>query len=58
MHVIEEQSLHPYYVDMSVNGKKLCMAIDISASFSETQRKALFPHVTVQKSMVLPLKCH
>ena len=43
---------------MSVNGKKLCMEIDTSASFliiSETQRKALFPHATMQKSMVPPL---
>ena len=59
--VIGEQSSHLYDVDMSVNGKELCMGIDISASFSiisETWRKALFPHVMVQKSTVLPLNTY
>lgn len=46
---------------MSVNGKKLCMEIDTGASFliiSETHRKALFPNVTVQKSMVPPFNTY
>ena len=46
---------------MSVNGKKLNMEIDTGASFSsisEIQRKAVFPHVTVQKSMVPPLNTY
>ena len=34
LYVIGEQSTHPYYVDMSVNGKKLSMEIDTGASFS------------------------
>ena len=43
---------------MSVNGKELSMELDTGASFSiisKTQRKAVFPHVTVQKFTVPPL---
>ena len=34
LYVIGERSSHLYYVDMSVNGKKLSMEIDTGASFS------------------------
>ena len=61
LYVIRERFSYPYYVDLSVSGKKLSMEIDTGASYSiisETQKKAVFPHVPMQNSMVPPLNTY